>query len=60
MELDRCAAVAGRGYTAHLVRMPGLDGELEYANRAHNQLILGAPVDVAKRWRATLVELEGV
>ena len=40
--------------------MPGLDGELEYANRAHNQLILGAPVDVAKRWRATLVELEGV
>ena len=42
-------------YSAHLVRMPGLDGEPEYANRAHNQLILGAPVDVAERWRATLV-----
>ena len=56
MELDRCAAVAGRGYTAHLVRMPGLDGEPEYASRAHNQLILGAPVDVAERWRATLVQ----
>ena len=37
------------------LRMPGLDGEPEYANRAHNQLILGAPVDVAERWRATLV-----
>ena len=38
-----------------LVRMPGLDGEPAYANSAHNQLILGAPVDVAERWRATLV-----
>ena len=38
-----------------LVRMPGLDGEPAYANSAHNQLILGAPAEVAGRWRAALL-----
>ena len=46
-------------YYYYFYYRPGLDGVQEYANSAHNQLIIGAPVGDAERWRAALVALGG-